>query len=128
MTDDFDWCGDDDCIVVPSQPAIAVYLNSNDAVMIRQKGHYGLDEDQFVYITKVNVPKVVQALLEAAGYETATTYGEPLMPPKPEPPSGAERQKRYRNKRNGNGDASVTENGDAPLPTGTKHEVLIAAE
>jgi hypothetical protein len=59
MTDtspDFDWNprndDDDHSIVVRGQPAIAVYLNSHDEVVIRQEGHYGPDEDNFVYVTK----------------------------------------------------------------------------
>ena len=60
MSDDFDWC-ENDCIVVASQPAVAVYLNPAHDAVIRQEGHYGLEEDQYVYITKDNVPRVVQA-------------------------------------------------------------------
>jgi hypothetical protein len=130
--DDFDWNPDREIIVVRSQPAIAVYLNPHDDLVIRQEGHYGPDEDQWIYITKSSVPKVVQAMLEAAGFETANTYGMPLMLPKPERLSGAERQKRYRNKhRNGNGDAPVTESDELPLhivTNGYHQEVLQAAE
>jgi hypothetical protein len=101
---DFDWRSEEDneCIAVHHQPAIAVYINVCDAVVIRQPGP---DEDQCIFVTKDNVPKVVQALLEAAGFETATTYGEPLLLPKPDVAAAkskpkdrtaAERQRRYR--------------------------------
>jgi hypothetical protein len=124
--DDFDWSSngeDSDSIVVNHQPAIAVYLNPRNEVVIRQEGHYGPDEDQFVFVTKDNVTKFVQAILEAAGFESATTYGEPLLLPKPEPLSGAQRQKRFRNKhRNENGDDRVTESDELPLRLVTPHQ------
>jgi hypothetical protein len=130
--DDFDWKpnGEDyDSIVVKHQPAIAVYQNPHDGIVIRQEGHYGPDEDQFVVVTKDNVPRLVQAMFEAAGFETASTYGEPLLLPKPEPLSGAQRQKRYRNKhRNGNGDGRVTESDELPLrPVTNGHHQELAS-
>ena len=74
-----------------------------------------------VYIAKENVPKVAQAILEAAGFEPASTHVPALMLPKPEPLSGAARQRRHRNKqRNGNGDGHVTESDELPLRFGTK--------
>src|SRR5262245_1667216 len=109
---DFSWrsAEEDDFIVIRSQPAIAVYLNPNNAVVIRQEGHF--DEDHWIYITRENVPKLVHALLEAASFET----GEPLALSKSEPLTAAERQRRYRNrKRNKNSDASVTERDELQL-------------
>ncbi|MGO8842080.1 MAG: hypothetical protein ACLQF1_13405 [Methyloceanibacter sp.] len=128
-TDDFDWFDKNAPIIVRSQPGIAVYLNPHDEVVIRQEGHYGPEEDRWIYITKDNVPRVVQAMLEAAGFETATTYGEPLMLPKPEPLSGAQRQKRYRNKhRNGNGNAERHESDELPLrPVTNGHDLELAS-
>jgi hypothetical protein len=69
-------------------------------------------------------------MLGAAGFETATTLGEPLLLPNPEPLSGALRQKRYRGKRcNGNGDTSVTESDELPLRSvANGRELLAAAE
>jgi hypothetical protein len=110
-SDEFNWreVDDNECIIVRHQPAIAVYLNPHGGVVIRQEGHYGPDEDQCIFITRDNVPTLTHALLEAAGFETADTFGEPLVLPKSEPLSAAERQRRYRNKkRDGNGDATVT--------------------
>jgi hypothetical protein len=105
-TKDFDWYGASESVVVRHQPAIAIYLNPYDEVVVRQQGQY--DEDQWVYVSTENVPILARAMLEAAGYETDQTYGKPL--PKPEPLSGAERQRRYRNKRrNGERNADVTE-------------------
>jgi len=126
MSDNFDWCDKPDLIIVPSQPAIAIYLNPHDAVVIRQEGHYGPDEDQWVYVTKENVPRLVQALLEAAGYETATTYGEPLMLPAPKDKTAAERMRRYRNKHRN--DTVTEELPLRPVTNGHHQEVLQAAE
>jgi hypothetical protein len=117
---EFDWqCSaeEKEYIAVRQQRAIGIYLNPHDEVVIRQEGHYGPEEDHWIYITKDNVPKV-QALLETAGFETATTSGEPLLLQKPEPLTAAERQKRNRDKhRNGNGDVRVTEGDEVPLRT-----------
>jgi hypothetical protein len=93
MSDDFDWT-DANNVVVHSQPATAVYLNPYGQVVVRQEGHYGPDEDQWIYVSTENVPIVTQAMLEAAGYETNLTYGKPLMLPKPEPLSGANGHRR----------------------------------
>lgn len=113
-TDSFDWIGSN--VVVHSQPATAVYLNPHGQVVVRQEGHYGPEEDAWLYFSIENVPLIARAMLEAAGYETETTYGKPL--PNSEPLSGAERQRRYRNKHNGNGDANVTELPLRPVTNG----------
>jgi hypothetical protein len=113
---EFDWNPSNDVdhsIVVRHQPAIAVYLNPHDEVVIRQQDDY--DHDQFVYITKDNVLKVVERVLAIAGIQAAQAQAELLMLPRPERLSGAERQRRYRNKhRNGNGDEE-RHGGDALL-------------
>jgi hypothetical protein len=115
---EFDWNPSSDTehsIVVRHQPAIAVYLNPHDEVVVRQQDQYDESDDHFVFITKDNVPKVVERMLELAGLEMAT-HAAPLMLPKPEPLSGAERQRRYRNKhRNGNGDVERHDSDELPL-------------
>jgi hypothetical protein len=59
---DFDWrrCRDD--IVVPSQPAIAVYTNPDDAVVIRQEGYYGPEEDHWVFVHRQNLHALIHRL------------------------------------------------------------------
>lgn len=70
---EFDWEADADSVVVPEQPAIAVYKNHEGHVVIRQAGHYGPDEDQSIVIVKENVAKLVERLLEVARVEAAPT-------------------------------------------------------
>ena len=123
---EFDWNPTNDTdhsIVVRHQPAIAVYLNPHDEVVIRQQDQYDESDDQFVFVTRDNVLKVAQRMLDVAGIEMAMTnmeeggLAEPLLLLKPEPLSGAERQRRYRNKhRNGNGDAQRHESDELPFP------------
>jgi hypothetical protein len=70
MSDDnFDWQSDD--VVVPTQPAIAVYLNVNGAVCIRQEGQFGTDDDVWIYLAKDHAVTVARAILEAAGVDLA---------------------------------------------------------
>jgi hypothetical protein len=59
---EFDWrrCRDD--IVVPSQPAIAVYTNPDGAVVLRQEGHYGPEEDHWVFVHRQNLHALIQRL------------------------------------------------------------------
>ena len=125
-TSDFDWNPSNDtdhCIVVRHQPAIAVYANPHDEVVIRQQDQYDESDDHFVYVTKDNVLKVAERMLQVGGIRTPRP--DPLMLPKPEPLSGAERQRRYRNKyRNGNGDGERHEGDDLPLHhvSGDEHQ------
>jgi hypothetical protein len=107
----------------PPENAKATLARRGSAKAIEKiRPPYGPHEDQSIFVTKDNAPKLVQAMLEAAGFETATTFGDSLLLPKPEPISGAQRQKRYRNKHcNGNGDARVTDRDELPLH-------LVAAE
>jgi hypothetical protein len=73
-SDDFNWntAVDEGTVVVRHQPAIAVYTNPHDEVVIRQEGHYGPDEDQFIYLTRENVRKVVNKVLEVGGFASIT--------------------------------------------------------
>jgi hypothetical protein len=115
---EFDWhpdSGDSEhCVVIQRQLSIAVYRNPRDEVVIRQEDEYG-DEDDIIFVYKDNVLKLVERLLAEGGIEAKIVPAEdaappePLLLPKPAPLSGAERQRRYRNKhRNVAGDGDVT--------------------
>jgi hypothetical protein len=52
---------------VRHQPAIAVYTNPHDEVVIRQQDS---SDDNFAFITKDNVLKVVERMLALAEVET----------------------------------------------------------
>jgi hypothetical protein len=144
-TPDFDWNPSRDAdhsIVVRGQPAIAVYLNPHDEVVIRQEGQYDPSDDHFVYVTKPNALMVARAVLEAAGVNVEfitpsvarlmieradidwrsvnEDFSERASPEETLPPkdrTAAERQRRHRaNKRNGVTVTAptVTERDDAP--------------
>jgi hypothetical protein len=47
---------------VPTQLAIAVYLNVNGDVCIRQEGQYGADEDVYIVVTRQNLVPLIARL------------------------------------------------------------------
>ena len=102
-------------IVVRHQPAIAVYLNPHDEVVIRQQDQYDESDDSFVYVTKDNVLRVVQRRLEVAGIELATSFAELLLLPPPKNKTAAERMRRHRNKNRNDSRNTVTEEPELRL-------------
>ena len=95
MSDGFDWQSDD--VVIPTQPAIAVFENSNGAVCIRQEGQYGPEDDTWVYFTKDRAVTVAKAILEVAGIDPAALVPGTLTAlPALNSNSNAERQRRFR--------------------------------
>lgn len=90
MSGDFDWT-DKESITIGEQLAVAVYENPRGDIVIRQQDWYG-DEDDWVIVAKQNVPALCRALFAAAGIDAQTTTVT-LLPARS---SGAERQKRYR--------------------------------
>jgi hypothetical protein len=60
--DDFDWITDDS-VIIPRQPAIAVYFNKCDEIVIRQGADYP-DEDRFVYVRRENLAPLIHRLQE----------------------------------------------------------------
>jgi hypothetical protein len=67
--DDFSWGADKESIVIPSQPAIAVYFNPRGEVVIRQEGRFGLDEDRWIYIQIENLDPLIDILQRIAERE-----------------------------------------------------------
>jgi hypothetical protein len=59
----FNW-DHEDCVVVAEQPAIAVYRNTRDHVVIRSQALDPFDEDAFVFVTSPDALKVLIAALE----------------------------------------------------------------
>lgn len=114
---EFDWSPSKDgahSIVVRHQPAIAVYLNPHDEVVVRQQDQYDESDDHFVYVTRDNVLKVAQRMLEVAGIEVAAA-AEPLLLAPPKDATAAERMRRYRHRKR-NGDRKDSRNGVAEEP------------
>jgi hypothetical protein len=61
--DDFDW-HEDDAVVVKPRPAIAVYQNKYEQVVIRTEARWSDGPDDFVYIAPESVPALIKALKE----------------------------------------------------------------
>jgi hypothetical protein len=95
-SDDFDWHGES--VVLRCQPAVAVYENPHGEIVIRQEGHYGPEEDQWLYITRYNAPKVAKAILALVGIELSLKADGEISPPRTarKGATAAERQRRYR--------------------------------
>ena len=49
-------------VVVPEQAAIAIYENQNGDVVLRQAAQHHPDEDQFIYVNHVYLPRLIAAL------------------------------------------------------------------
>lgn len=64
---DFDWGDADADIIVPEQPAIACYVNINNAVVLRQADQHGLEDDHWVYFHPQYAVAIAYAILDAAG-------------------------------------------------------------
>lgn len=63
---EFTWAANEDCIVVKHQPAIAIYVSTNDGVCIRQEDFWGDGSDQVVYFTPNHAEKIAKAILAIA--------------------------------------------------------------
>ena len=61
----FDW-QTDDSVVVPYQPALAVYVNTRGSIVIRQERGELEDEDTIVIITPANAQTVADGILRTA--------------------------------------------------------------
>jgi hypothetical protein len=66
---EWDWIRGRDHIVVPSQPAIAVYFNPRGEVVIRQESRAYPDEDHFVYLQVENLDPLIDELQRIARRE-----------------------------------------------------------
>jgi hypothetical protein len=121
--ENFDWAHDD-AVVLREQPAVAVYTNPRNEVVIRQACAWDEDDDTIIFVLPENARAVADALMAAAApflRSTSASGSQPL--------SGAERQRRYR-ERNGGGDdarhSGVTPrlplllDGDASAVTGER--------
>ena len=54
--------------MVEEQPSIAIFLNSRNHVVIRQRGYSSEDEDEFVTIAPQNLMAVIDRLCDLAGH------------------------------------------------------------
>jgi hypothetical protein len=58
----WDWVDDRGDVIVPSQPAIALYWNVRGNLMLRQEGMLGDEEDQFIAVQPRNLPVLIERL------------------------------------------------------------------
>jgi hypothetical protein len=93
---EFDWDGSD-ALVVPEQPAIAVFVNNGGEVVVRQKCTDD-DGDVYVLIQPENARLVALAIMEAAKLSAACFDDDPCPIPA-QSSSAAERQRRYRQRK-----------------------------
>ena len=119
-SDSFDWASEDS-IVLRDQPAVAIYTNRFQQVVIRCERSWDQEEDVFVLVDFAHAIRVAQAILIAAGQDDVQFYRETgrgcqdvefeLPPnweseqaevegagPKAKDKTAAERMRRYRNK------------------------------
>jgi hypothetical protein len=71
MTDtsnEFDWSVRNSEVIVRSQPAIGIYANTADQVVLVREREWNEEEDAFVLISREHAIKVAHAILEAAGH------------------------------------------------------------
>lgn len=61
---DFDWIKDKADIVLPEQPATAIYLNLRGDIVIRQERHDGEDDD-LITVRPENVGALIRGLQKA---------------------------------------------------------------
>jgi hypothetical protein len=137
-TPDFDWnC--DDVITVPGQAAIACYLNPKGAVVIRQEGQYGIDEDVWVVVAPAHVPMLCRELMALIGAENPLDMTEvdelvaaAESKDRPAPLSNSERQRLYRQRHRNENNENSNETAELPLRhvngADQEREVLHAAE
>ena len=92
---EFDWCDDD--VVVPQQPAIAIYLNPAGDVVLRQRGDV-YDDDSWIWFGSEHALAVARAILEAVGLSVADLVPEPTQV-RSHDTTAAERQRRYRERK-----------------------------
>jgi hypothetical protein len=62
VSPEFNWLRDREDIVIPQQDAIAVYRNPDGAVVIRQAGKYGVEEDTWIVVNQTNLVPLIAKL------------------------------------------------------------------
>lgn len=76
----FDWTHDD-AIVLREQPALAVYTNPRNEVVIRQACAWDEDDDTVIFVLPENARAVADAILVAAAPLIKRPTAKPSPPP-----------------------------------------------
>ena len=72
----WDWTDDAGDVVVPEQPAVAVYLNPKGDVVLRQRGDV-FDDDSWIWFGSEHAVVIAGAILAAAGLDAAALAPKP---------------------------------------------------
>jgi hypothetical protein len=92
--DDFDWTDRED-IVVAHQGQVAVYLNPDGDVVVRQEGDWWRKDDAWIVVRPENARQLAEAILALAHPDMAPR----LALPAPADRTAAERQRRHRERK-----------------------------
>ena len=114
--DDFLWNSDNDSIVVPEQPGLAVYSNVAGAIVVREQGCWP-DEDVYLIVQPANAERLAAAILALADQLLGTTSAKDA--------TAAARQRRRRQKQR-DSHASVTP-GDRDIVRDGEPELELAS-
>lgn len=106
---DFDWNDVVDDVVIPEQAAIAVFVNPQGDVVIRQAGQYGPDEDMWIIVAPDRAAVLADAIVQATAFHG--TQPDDSKPAAAKDRTAADRQRRYR-ERQRNGDRDVAGRDD----------------
>lgn len=94
--DDFDW-NDSDAVVIAHQGQVAVYLNPDGDVVVRQEGDWWRKDDAWIVVQPDKARRLCEAILALAEFGQPDKH--PLALPAPADRTGADRQKRYRERK-----------------------------
>ena len=67
----FDWTDADD-VIIPAVSAVAVYLNVDNDIVIRQNPYPWQDEDALIIIPKTHIRRLIDKLTQLAAHNTST--------------------------------------------------------
>ncbi len=94
------WTDDAGDVVVPDHPPVAVYVNPEAAVVVRQRAHWPDEDDPWIWFAPQHAPAIAAAILEAAGLDaTAMMLESTQVGSKASDKTAAGRQRRYRERK-----------------------------
>jgi hypothetical protein len=64
--DDFEWTPGNDAVLLTDRPAVAVYLNNWNQIVIRKEAAWNDDEDPCIWLDRRDVPALIKRLEELA--------------------------------------------------------------
>ena len=93
----WDWADGADDVIVAEQPPVACYINSADAIVLRQPAAAHDEDDAVIWFAPEHARAIAAAILYVAGYQASALAPEPAqVGGKAKDPTAAGRQARYR--------------------------------